>query len=262
MASNSPPPPPPNDDKNEKKDEIANDVENAWIPLTVLLDDVTSSTSLLAALDLAQAKVPLQRRGNYRPIGAFAMRPPGRGGGLASERSIDSHLTSDAVSTTATTTTTTTTTANRSLFRVPVADVVVHDIEIAEVYPGHPILPAAAADSTIATVATNHTDTPEPKSYSAATARSSQGSLVRRMQCFRWCGRDSSSSNRPYCSRLFYTVLCLLLVVFLIVAIFLTVKVIQDKQEPQQTTKKKWLVPTLNKNTTAPAAPSLGNDAN
>jgi hypothetical protein len=256
MASNSPPPP-PNDDKNEKKDEIANDVENAWIPLTVLQDDVTSSTSLLAALDLAQAKVPLQRRGNYRPIGAFAVRPPGRGGGLASERSIDSHLTSDAVSTTATTTT-----ANRSLFRVPVADVVVHDIEIAEVYPGHAILPAAAADTTIATVDTNQTDTPGLKSYSAATARSSQGSLVRRMQCFRWCGRDSSSSNRPYCSRLFYTALCLLLVVFLIVAIVLTVKVIQDKQEPQQTTKKKWLVPTLNKNTTAPTAPILGNDAN
>jgi hypothetical protein len=244
--------PPPNDNDKNEKDDVADDVENAWIPLTVLEDDVTSSASLLAALDLAQAKTPLQRRGNYRPIGAFAVRPPGRGGGLASERSIDSQLTNDASTTTATATT-------RSLFRVPVADLVdgtvtsalalspLRDIEIAEVYPGQPIL--GGADTTIATVDNNQTGTPQSKSFSVA-AQSNQG--VRRLQrCFPWCGRDSSNGG-PYCSRLFYTLLCLLLVVLLIVAIVLAVKFIQDKQTEDPTTKKKLLVPRLNKNTTVP----------
>jgi hypothetical protein len=263
MASN----PPPNDNDKNEKEEQADDVEKAWIPLTVLEDDVTSSASLLAALDLAQAKVPLQRRGNYRPVGAFAVRPPGRtSGGLASETSIDSQLTEDNNAST-----TVTTTSRRSgLFRVPVADLVDHataasaalalrhDIEIAEVYPGHPIISGGAADTTIATV---DTDAPESKSFlaaaAAAAARTNQGSsfLVRRLCC-----RDSSS-NGPYCSRLFYTLLCLLLVVFMIVAIVWTVNAIQDEQDTSQPAKKKWLVPTLKNTTTVSPenATILGN---
>jgi hypothetical protein len=217
MAS-SPPPPPPDESDKSRNDKSINDDDDGDKALIVLPRvSEQSSSLLLAALDLAsfsaatvraqqQPPLPLlKRQDHYRPVGAFAIiqRPP-----------LDAASTLETSVATSTSTTTSSTTAVGSVFRVPVADLVVEmrDIEIAEIYAGRPLF--SANSTTAATIATSDTSTNIRIHHSVESV---PFPLVR-----------SEKYNGLCSSRFFYALSCLVLLLILMVAIVYAMDVLQD----------------------------------
>jgi hypothetical protein len=260
------------------KENTNNGDTSSWMARNIIdYDDDYSSSLLLAALDLASLSasttatavaVPLKRRGNYRPIGAFAMRPSGARTGTTTATlelshngpalldTVVSSMTSSSSSSSSTTAianfATTTPTSQGILFRVPVADLVAdhyyynptsgwnasppplqRDIEVAEIYTGMPILDVNPMVSTtsgdIITIPTNHHRSAETVSKPFSEQ---SDSFLRRLCGYRLCCRVSSVSPRNgahYGSRfIVYALSCLLLVVVVMVAMVLAIDVIQD----------------------------------
>jgi hypothetical protein len=204
-----------------------------------------TTSSLLLALDLAEAaaappSLDLQRRAQYRPVGAFAIQPGRRtpqsraqvrsgGGGESNDDDDDDDSTSsDPVR------------RSSSIFHIPVANLVIEGNEETN------LSSSVSALTSNTTTAAAQPPPPPPQPTSAIITAvdietvqevysgtllpraSSQSDLDGSERATKPNDNETSARNGPYCSRLFYTLLCLALLVLIIVFIVLGITILKN----------------------------------